>query len=342
MRLSNFELLRIVAMFSILLSHILHHGFGGVEFESSPNFIIHRVIEQFLYVHVNLFLLITGYFGIKMKWRGFSSFLLRCLFYSVAIYLVHSICSYGFSFYDLFGRISFVYSKHPWWFVYIYIQLYLLSPILNVVIKHVTNIQLAQIVVLLLFINCFIGATLKSDFNSNGFTVHHFILMYFIGAFIRRNEKTLVRFKTRLLISVYVLTAAFAFILSNFNFRFGWYGYVNPLVIVGAVCIFIVFGRLKIKSKRINYLASSSFSVYLLHDEDTFVRGQMIKIGDWLLNFSDNFAIYMFPLLFIAILIFFLCIAIDKVVDAILRPITALVNKIDPIEWSKKYISEHM
>ena len=329
-------------MFSILLSHILHHGFEGVDFESSPNFAIHRFIEQFLYVHVNLFLLITGYFGIKMRWSSLSSFLLRCLFYSVVIYLLHSICVHDFSFHDLLGRASFVYSKHPWWFVYIYIQLYLLSPILNVVTKSVTNLQFAQIILLLLFINCFIGATLKSDFNSNGFTVHHFILMYFIGGYIRRNEETFFRIKTLSFISVYIITSAVAYILSNFSCRFGWYGYVNPLVIVGAVCVFSVFGKLKIKSKMINYIASSSFAVYLLHDEDTFVRGRMIEIGDYLLNLSDKFCIYIFPLLLIAVLIFFLCIVIDKLVDFILHPIIILVNKIDPIEWSKECISKYL
>lgn len=61
-RKSNFELLRIVSMFMIILTHILTHG----QVIDNTNNGILSIFFDFLFciviVHVNSFVLLTGYF----------------------------------------------------------------------------------------------------------------------------------------------------------------------------------------------------------------------------------------------------------------------------------------
>ena len=337
-RQSNFELLRIVSMFAILLSHVLIHGFKEIDnFEQTDNYFFHQLVNSFLMIHVNLFLLISGYWGIRLKWSGFYNLFKKCFFYSAIIYLVWTISNQeSVNLHDFLGRASFIYKKNPWWFVYVYIQLYALSPVLNVVINNVSQKQYIKILCLLLFVNCIIGGLLKSDFNPNGFTVHHFILMYFVGGYLRRYD-IFQSFSSKRLLILYVITSLIIFGIGLMPYRL-WAGYVNPFVILGAVLVFLVFKRIKIRSRVINWIAASAFSVYLIHDEDTIMRGLMPNIGNVVYSYTNSFFVYFPILIIIALIIFVMAVLIDKLSDYLLKPISFVGRwKIDT--WIVKRIN---
>ena len=80
-RLSNIELLRILAMLFVVLHHIVCHGMKLYE---PPVTFIERtaiVFDAFLVVGVNLFVLISGYFSIKLSWKSFLNLALICIFF---------------------------------------------------------------------------------------------------------------------------------------------------------------------------------------------------------------------------------------------------------------------
>lgn len=338
LRQSNFELLRIVSMFAILLSHILIHGFAGIEnFSQSSNYIFHQFVNSFLMIHVNLFLLISGYFGIKFKWESLYNLLSKCFFYSVSIYVIWHLCNgTSLTIHDILGRASFIYKKNPWWFVYVYIQLFMVSPILNIVIRTINKTQYLKILSLLLFLNCVIGGLLKSDFNPNGFTLQHFILMYFIGGYIRKYN-LFYKIKSKKLIGGYLCSSLSVFLLAILPIH-TWSGYVNPFVILGSVLVFIVFKNFTFQSKIINWFSASAFSVYLLHDEDTIVRGLMAYIGNYTYLYTDVFLIYFPVLIIVAIVIFFIAVLIDKCCDYILAPFS-FIGKWKPEKIISRKIS---
>ena len=64
---SNIELLRLVCMLFILLHHFIVHG---SEFVTAPSVWL-TIMNSFLVIAVDCFVLISGYFGIKAKWKGF-------------------------------------------------------------------------------------------------------------------------------------------------------------------------------------------------------------------------------------------------------------------------------
>ena len=67
-RESNFELLRIISMFFIVVYHVLVHG-QILEHATGSMELMTVFIEAFILVHVNSFILITGYFQCKSKMK---------------------------------------------------------------------------------------------------------------------------------------------------------------------------------------------------------------------------------------------------------------------------------
>ena len=91
LRLSNIELLRIVSMFCVLIVHADYGALGWPdqsELFSNTNYtIIRTIIESLAIVAVNVFVLISGWFGIKFKWNSLLKLLFQCAFFSL-VYIV--------------------------------------------------------------------------------------------------------------------------------------------------------------------------------------------------------------------------------------------------------------
>ena len=90
-RRSNMELLRIIAMMLVVIVHMCGAALGL----PAPKGDIASItssdwwklsVESISIIGVNIFVLISGYFGINTRWQTFWRFSLQCLFYSVGIY----------------------------------------------------------------------------------------------------------------------------------------------------------------------------------------------------------------------------------------------------------------
>lgn len=86
-RESNFELLRIIAMIMILVLHADFQSLGAptrADIISSPITSTLKVFfEMVSIVAVNVFILISGWFGIRPSIKGFCKFAFQYLFFSV-------------------------------------------------------------------------------------------------------------------------------------------------------------------------------------------------------------------------------------------------------------------
>ena len=68
-RLSNFELMRIISMFMIVVWHLITRS-NILDHCSETIYLILKLLQYFTIVHVNSFILVTGYFGYKNKFRS--------------------------------------------------------------------------------------------------------------------------------------------------------------------------------------------------------------------------------------------------------------------------------
>ena len=87
-RKSNFELLRIICMIMVVLLHSIGHS--GIIYNTnidSFNFIIFMILESISIVSVNVYILISGYFGISSNFKldRIIRIYKQVLFYSISI-----------------------------------------------------------------------------------------------------------------------------------------------------------------------------------------------------------------------------------------------------------------
>ncbi len=136
-RKSNYELLRIVSMFFIVIYHVIIHGHVIENTNNTTLQVILYIIILITTVHVNSFILVTGYFQCESKFK-FSKVLSLCnasFFYRALVLII--LISLGVMSFDtlkLFQELSYIRLWY-YWFVRVYIYLYCLSPFINYLIN---------------------------------------------------------------------------------------------------------------------------------------------------------------------------------------------------------------
>ena len=226
----------------------------------------------FLSVGVNCFVLISGYYSIRFKWKGLLNLYFTCFFYGLLGYCIYIIVGHHPIGGGLLWNSVFIFSHSGWWFINCYLILFLMSPLLNAGMEHLDKKQYQLVLCLLTIANVYFGYIWKTDsFNTTGYTAAQFVYVYLIGGYISRyvkwNERDKVR---RCSLSIYVFAVLLWGCLSvlNYYYPFGYVDYVynNPFILIASIAFFIGFMTLKFKSPFINWLATGCIAAYLLQD----------------------------------------------------------------------------
>lgn len=353
---SNYELLRIISMLFIVTWHILIHGKILQQTNDILNFVFNFVMTL-LVVHVNCFMLITGYYQYKssFKWKKVVSFTLQIAFYNLIINLVFKM--FGLVEYTNieFLKQIFFFNFSSYWFFSCYIIIYVFSPFLNKIIDLFDKKRIKKI--LLCCFMCFSilpFITGNLFFSTDGFSVYQFVFMYFVGAYIRKfnfnkefTKKNNITQKRFLYIIIYFLCAVFNFslfctqlIMNGLSSNISQYIreilnlynrlYNNPLVIIQAISLFLLFGTFDFKNKVINKISSLTFGVYLIH-ESYYMRMNLYKwigIDNGKMIYGKSILLKVFVW---AIIIFILCAIIEWIRQLLFKLISKLkfVKEID-------------
>lgn len=313
-------------MFFIAAGHIMLHGFKG---ENS----LLMGLYSFAFVGVNLFVLITGYFGINFKWKSLINLVGITFFY----YLISLICSVLF-FHETIVPVKIIELFLPisrngyYWFISAYIFLFLLSPILSFTLKNITNRQLFIFILILTYINCVSGWFFGNHINPNGYNTMNFIYLYFIGHCMHRfNIQS--KLKKRYWLILYIILSIINPFIAHFtflNFHFlspRFFGYNNPLVIVAAISLFCFISSYDLKSKVVNFIASCTLPIYLLQDG---MFGQNIYKLQYLFyqTHSDNLFFLIGFILLCTICFFIVSIIIEPLRKRLMNPLIDWISKI--------------
>ena len=333
-RQSGFELLRIVAMIFILILHAdcLSFGFPSTqEIAANPvSAFLRTWLETIAVVAVNTFVLISGYFGIRLRADRFMGLLFQSFFYIMGVYLV--LVAIGW---EVFSGAHFARCLSPLdpsggWFISVYIGLMLLSPILNTFVAQTGEKNLLGVIIALLLMQSIFGWGVDHLKVSAGYSLVAVILLYLIGPSIYLYPETFAtKGKTSLYLGIYLgialLNALIPYLASTLPLLFpsaprnlGNNGtitaltlaYSSPLNIIGAVCLFITFSRLKIRSHLINWVASSVLAVYLIHCNEHLIHHFIAFVRQLSLYPTGTFLVYLLGFL---IVVFIGSILIDQV-----------------------------
>lgn len=269
---SNVELARIVAMAMIVIGHFIFHGIFGsiwpgpvdVDGPLSAGQVMLILLSFIVSVGMILFILISGYFGIRLKWKSIISFWLICVFYNVV-----NLCVNGCS--GVMDIVcAFTISRAGHWFMRSYFLLILLSPIINAGIDNLDLKHLRIAVGCTVFVCCFCG-WLMNNGNGNGRTFLQLLSVYIIGAWIRRDNicslikgwKALAAYFICVGLNMIATFAVYYLLHKEYGILFQRN---NPLIVLQGVLLFCWFRGLNFQSKFVNTLASTVIGVLLLSD----------------------------------------------------------------------------
>jgi len=173
-RESSFELIRIIAQFMIVLYHILSVAIFPTTQDS-----FYKALWLPLHIGVPLFILISGYFGIKASIKGLIK-LIGIIFILQVPLLIINYYIHGENLKEII-KISFFISNTPFWFMRTYLFLYLFSPVINLYLKNITIRHRITLLIILFYISHYIG-TLQTDPSLiDGKNLITFLFLYAIG-----------------------------------------------------------------------------------------------------------------------------------------------------------------
>ncbi|MDO4319001.1 MAG: acyltransferase [Bacteroidales bacterium] len=271
MRQSNLELLRIVSMMMVLVVHADGASLGLPEPSGDIGSLDSRdvwrlAVEAIAIIGVNCFTIISGYFGIRLRWRSIASFLLQCVFYAVLTQVVVGICRHGHISPADIGKSCLVLTHTDLWYVPAYFCLMLLSPMLNAGLDSLSRRDYTVMLTLFVAFNLWCGWWWGGRFNPTGYTPVQLILVYMLGRYIRLHiDVETLRLQRVQIAALYAMSVAaifFTAILLPSNQAFA---YNSPAVLLATVSFFALFLTFDFKSRLVNYAARSSFAVYLIH-----------------------------------------------------------------------------
>lgn len=292
-RNSSFELMRIISMLLVITSHVIGHG--GLFPNSIGNLHISLVLVKCITkVYVNPFILIMGYCQYKSTFKLNKLFKINnaAWFYNFIITVVFIVLGISeISNLQILKNFSPI-ILNDYWFIRLYIYLYCLSPFINILIRNIDKKTHKNILIV-----CFVlfsilpTITYQQLFNNEiGRSLSTFIFLYLTGAYFAKypiDKSTIMSLFTRngqklIFVSIFILCFLINFSIFWLSIRLlksgeiiSYFGQTirasiftndNPLVIIGSISYFLCFYYMKFYSKFINFVASLTIGIYLIHE----------------------------------------------------------------------------
>ena len=290
MRDSNIELLRIVSMVLIIMHHFSVHGCFPFTSDLTFNKVFLQVFGLGGKAGVVAFVMITGYFMISSSFKlyKFGKLVGQIWFYSLAMLGV----AMGLGLDTVTTRntiLALLPIGSMSWFAQTFLVLYILTPVINRLLHWLQHryylILLAASTVIWFIIPTALNLWPNLPHTTFGFKhIFSFIVFYSMGAYIKLYGSSIklctsyITQKTGIILSTIGILGAFGgdilvdilattdpvYMKQIFYFTQNDYGFFQLLLGIG---LFITFLKANITySPWINTVASTTFGIYLLHD----------------------------------------------------------------------------
>lgn len=353
-RQSNFELMRLISMFFIVVYHmIVPTGGNLINNTIGMTNVIIDLISLLIIVHVNSFILITGYFQSQNKFSlkkllslvfmaWFYKIIIACIFFVIGIHKFNSI--------EIVTILSpFEFANN--WFLVVYMSLYLISPYINILLNKLNQKEHRKLVILLfLMFSLLPTITNQNTFNNTGFTIVHFVYLYILGAYLRKYPiSENIHFKNFsqkkkefLFFGLYLFLGIFNFLLYEFceqvllinnnellvyicnSIKQNLFFYQTPILIIQSVCYFLFFETISFSSKWINKMAIGTFSIYII-TENPYVKNWLYPF----LGIEEDVlqGVSIIPKIMIySIIIMMVCLMIENIRQLIIKWIKMIIT----------------
>ena len=337
-RNSSFEVLRIILMYLIILSHIKFHtkAFPNLEEKNylkiiTGKYIALRIISNYGSLSDIIFIMITGYFSIKRLNFNYTKFILI----ASETYLYHYLFYYlSFILKDKYKNIEMLKQKTGsvyfplitilgHWYTQHYLLLLIFLPFINTGLLSLSHEQYKNLIILIFIFYCILRSFVNTyKIVSSIFLVNHLltlILPYIFGAYIRLYDLKYKKFWKIFGIICLYLTVIFEIISEYLSLYYKSYIFISynkefslsinsPLSFICSVGVIAIFKDIKKYNKFINFISSSVLGIYLIHANKNispFIYNGWFPLNDY----NED---YFFVKYFIkAFIIFVICLIID-------------------------------
>lgn len=275
------DTLRGIAMMLVIMIHVsayyVINGFDRLDI----NFWIGNIFDSFSRIAIPIFLLISGYFllGRHDSILGFykkrmNRILIPVIFWSIFYSVYEPVRNYiinnewTFNAKLIFNNVILGRPFYHMWYLFMIIGLYLAAPLINKLClkSSIEQINRAGFVLLLfgLILNIW-----NDYLGSDGPFILWFIpyLGYFVLGYSLPKTKPVNKY---LLIFIYILSCTLISILSyftitKFNHNTYFYHRLSPLVIIGALSVYMWFDQISIKQNILSNFSKYTLGIYLVH-----------------------------------------------------------------------------
>ena len=254
---------------------------------------------------VDLFFLISGYFMWQKKVVSLLKpvqLLFQVIFFNLAFYLFGVIVgNYVFSIKTLFANM--IPSNY---FVILYCTVFILSPYTNKLLNQMHRSEMLRFVYIIFILFSiwptlvdilsefrgqeFLGLSTIGLYGSQyGYTIINFLMIYIIGAAL--NYLDIDNIKNSMLLITLLLCVFLIMGWGVLDDKMGYaemptaLSYCNPVVVLEAIIVFIIFLKKKYYNSHINRLARGTITVFLTHSHmlkylriEDYVNGPFLLI----------------------------------------------------------------
>ncbi|MBQ0101919.1 MAG: hypothetical protein KBT31_03885, partial [Firmicutes bacterium] len=223
-----------------------------------------------------------------------------------------------------------------WWFASTYFVLYIIHPFLNVLLRNVNKKTYQALLVMLVIMWSVIPTFTTLSYQSSNLL--WFIVLYAIAGYIRLfglnslfTTKHYFWFWFTFSFLTYASCVVFTFLGTKWevfaNYSAYFYGQEKLTVLLISLSLFMLFKTVKMNNhKWINVIASATFGVYLIHDNNlvrSFLWRDLFKNS----QYQSTLLIIPYSIIIVA-LVYAVCTAIDLIRQKVFeKPFMLLVNK---------------
>jgi surface polysaccharide O-acyltransferase-like enzyme len=294
-RLIYIDLLKIVAIFSVIIIHVNAMRFYNIDLKSSE-WQIYNIFYGITKWCVPVFIMASGMFfldplkdiSIKKIYTKYIFRLAIALFFWATIYILYRSYIYNIPL-DLpiyIKTLLKAQTNYHLWFLYVIIGLYVITPILRKIIESSKRRELEYFLgiwtiftVLIPFLTSFKTfspiSNLFSQFSISliGGFVGYFILGYYLKTFEIKKSIRILIYILGFISCIFTIYGTQYLSLRNDALEQKLYGYLSPGVAIMSISVFIFFKYViskirfnDITVKIITTLSNCIFGIYLVHD----------------------------------------------------------------------------
>ena len=329
----NVEIMRIVTMLFIIMHHCVINGYGLQERLKTPIYSVDGVIvgmggggyavflggiNAVVIIGVNVFFLISGYYGIKPSLKKFLRLVFDLYIYAdvfILLSILTGMEGLGFATIKLL-----ILPFYKYWFVIVYLLLYILSPVINAGIDALKKEYAIFLAGILTLFFCVLGSVSEAAFLSlnSGYSLIFAMYLYYMGRLMNKFE--LLHTSQRQQIFIWALCSFLTFagcaacvITQHYEMAWKIFSY-NQFIIVAASVNFVwIFLNLpkKTDGKKWLTIASHTLAVYYIHTSVIFSYYRNLPLK-WIAG-NINLILQIIILIIYAVLIYAACTLIDLI-----------------------------